>query len=88
MSGRQEFRFVIDGPELTSEQRDRIGMAIQKAGLHALSEARVDLESPVLIGQLGIKFRPEWLGLWVLDREIAGELAPKFEEVLGSRFSR
>ena len=84
--GRQEFRFVIDGPDLSSEQRDRIGASIQKAGLHALAEAKVDLESPVLIGQTGIKFRPEWLGLWVLDRDIAAEFGPQLEKVLGQRF--
>jgi hypothetical protein len=83
---RQEFRFVIDGPELTSEQRDRIGSAVQRAGLESLTHAKVDLESPIVIGTTGIKFRPEWIGLWVLDRDIAGEIGPQIDKVLGQRF--
>src|SRR6186713_1928786 len=62
LMARQEFRFVIDGPELTSEQRDRIGSAVQRAGLESLTHAKVDLESPIVIGTTGIKFRPEWIG--------------------------
>jgi hypothetical protein len=86
--GAQEFRFVVDGLELSADQSERIGAAIQKAGLEALAAAKVNLTSPLVVGHSSLRLNPEWRGLWVLDGELAGELGPRLEEVLQQQFTR
>ncbi len=86
MADRQEFKFVIDGLELSDDQRERIGSAIQRAGLQALTEAKVKLDSPVLVGHTGLKLRKEWLGIWVLNGDLGARLGPQIEDAVGGQF--
>ncbi|OKI89165.1 hypothetical protein [Micromonospora sp. CB01531] len=78
---RSEFRFVVDGVDLTTEQQTLISREIQKAGLAALSAANAKLTNPLTVGHANIKLRPEWRGLWVLDGINADELGQKINDI-------
>lgn len=70
---RSEFRFVIDGLELTEEQRDHIARAIQEAGARAASGI---VKGPTLALDVGrFKELPEWIGRILLVQERAVEVA-------------
>ncbi|WP_372727120.1 hypothetical protein [Nocardioides sp.] len=88
MEGRADFRFVVDGVELSNAQRAKIGSAIQRAGLQALTDAKVEMESPVLFGQNHLKLNPEWYGIWVLTGDLADRFGPRIEEVVQDQFRR
>ncbi|MDT0530399.1 hypothetical protein RM555_15515 [Micromonospora sp. DSM 115977] len=78
---RSEFRFVVDGVDLTVEQQSLIASEIQKAGLNALSTAGKRLTNPLAVGHANIKLRPEWYGLWVIDGPFAEELGQKINDI-------
>ncbi|MEV4545084.1 hypothetical protein GA0070609_4755 [Micromonospora echinaurantiaca] len=78
---RSEFRFVVDGVELTTEQQSRIAGEIQKAGLNALAEVNTKLTNPLSVGHANLRLRPEWYGLWVIDGPFADELGLKINEL-------
>jgi hypothetical protein len=77
---RSEFRFVVDGVDLTTEQQNHISREIQKAGLAALSSANAQLSAPLVLGHNILKLRKEWTGLWVLDGAFAEELGQKIND--------
>ena len=79
MADRSEFRFVVDGLALDDRQRERIGMAVQAAGLQALASVGAELDSPVFVGHANLKLNPEWYGLWVVNGELANEVGAKIE---------
>ncbi|MFF4891973.1 hypothetical protein [Micromonospora chersina] len=78
---RNEFRFVVDGVDLTSEQQTLIAGEIQKAGLAALGTANAQLTNPLTLGHGNLKLRPEWYGLWVLDGPFAQDLGQKINDI-------
>ncbi|MEU6073332.1 hypothetical protein [Micromonospora sp. NPDC047074] len=78
---RSEFRFVVDGVDLTTEQQSLIASEIQKAGLNALSTAGKRLTNPLAVGHANLKLRPEWYGLWVIDGPFAEELGHKINDL-------
>ncbi|PWR13895.1 hypothetical protein DKT69_18805 [Micromonospora sicca] len=78
---RNEFRFVVDGVDLTAEQQTLIAGEIQKAGLAALSSANAKLANPLTLGHANLKLRPEWYGLWVLDGISAEDLGQKINDI-------
>ncbi|MFI6328496.1 hypothetical protein ACIBBG_09420 [Micromonospora chersina] len=78
---RNEFRFVVDGVDLTPEQQTLIAGEIQKAGLAALGTANAKLTSPLTLGHGNLKLRPEWYGLWVLDGPFAQDLGQKINDI-------
>ena len=82
MSNRSEFKFVVDGVDLTDEQKVHIASAIQKAGLEALNvAARGSLLNPVTVGHINPRLRPEWYGLWVLDGPIGHAVGSKINDI-------
>ncbi|MBX7268742.1 hypothetical protein KIF24_23785 [Micromonospora sp. Llam7] len=78
---RHEFRFVVDGVDLTSEQQSQIAGEIQKAGLAALSIAGTKLTNPLALGHANLRLRPEWYGLWVIDGPFAQDLGEKINDI-------
>ncbi|WP_434743029.1 hypothetical protein [Micromonospora sp. SH-82] len=78
---RSEFRFVVDGVDLTPEQQTHISNEIQKAGLNALTVAGAKLSAPVTVGHTNPKLRPEWYGLWVIDGPLGAELGQKINDI-------
>ncbi|MFI5834997.1 MULTISPECIES: hypothetical protein [Micromonospora] len=78
---RNEFRFVVDGVDLTPDQQTLIAGEIQKAGLAALRTADAKLANPLTLGHGNIKLRPEWYGLWVLDGQLAQDLGQKINDI-------
>ncbi|MEU0154380.1 MULTISPECIES: hypothetical protein [Micromonospora] len=78
---RNEFRFVVDGVDLTPEQQTLIAGEIQKAGLAALGTANAKLSNPLTLGHGNLKLRPEWYGLWVLDGPFAQDLGQKINDI-------
>ncbi|MFE9958082.1 hypothetical protein [Micromonospora sp. NPDC005299] len=78
---RNEFRFVVDGVDLTPEQQTLIAGEIQKAGLAALGTANARLTNPLTLGHGNLKLRPEWYGLWVLDGPFAQDLGQKINDI-------
>ncbi|ATO14800.1 hypothetical protein CO540_14000 [Micromonospora sp. WMMA2032] len=78
---RNEFRFVVDGVDLTPDQQTLIAGEIQKAGLAALGTANAKLTNPLTLGHGNIKLRPEWYGLWVLDGPFAQDLGQKINDI-------
>ncbi|MEU2170042.1 hypothetical protein ACH47V_05785 [Micromonospora chersina] len=78
---RNEFRFVVDGVDLTPEQQTLIAGEIQKAGLAALGTANAKLTNPLTLGHGNLKLRPEWYGLWVLDGAFAQDLGQKINDI-------
>lgn len=78
---RSEFRFVIDGVELTEDQKMVIGTAIQQAGLAALRQAEARLINPVTVGHLNKYLRPEWYGLWLGDGPFGEELGQQINDL-------
>ncbi|GAA3745283.1 hypothetical protein O7600_24465 [Micromonospora sp. WMMA1998] len=78
---RNEFRFVVDGVDLTPDQQTLIAGEIQKAGLAALGTANAKLTNPLTLGHGNIKLRPEWYGLWVLDGVLAQDLGQKINDI-------
>ncbi|MEU5525534.1 hypothetical protein ABZ744_01170 [Micromonospora chersina] len=78
---RNEFRFVVDGVDLTPEQQTLIASEIQKAGLAALGTANAKLTNPLTLGHGNLKLRPEWYGLWVLDGPFAQDLGQKINDI-------
>lgn len=78
---RNEFRFVVDGVDLTAEQQSLIAKEIQQAGLAALGTANARLSNPLTLGHGNLKLRPEWYGLWVLDGQLAQELGQKINDI-------
>ncbi|MFI2712080.1 hypothetical protein ACH495_18350 [Micromonospora sp. NPDC018662] len=78
---RNEFRFVVDGVDLTPDQQTLIAGEIQKAGLAALRTANAKLVNPLTLGHGNIKLRPEWYGLWVLDGVLAQDLGQKINDI-------
>ncbi|WBB70735.1 hypothetical protein [Micromonospora sp. WMMD812] len=78
---RSEFRFVVDGVELTTEQQSLIAGEIQKAGLNALAVAGTRLTNPLSVGHANLKLRPEWYGLWVLDGPFADDLGKRINDI-------
>ena len=77
---RNEFRFVVDGVDLSPEQQTLIAGEIQKAGLAALRTADARLTNPLTVGHGNIKLRPEWHGLWVIDGPLAQELGQRIND--------
>ncbi|SCF34238.1 hypothetical protein GA0074695_5828 [Micromonospora viridifaciens] len=77
---RSEFRFVVDGVELTAEQESLISREIQKAGLAALTTANAKLTNPLTLGHDIIELRPEWRGLWLIDGPYARELGERIND--------
>ncbi|KAB1904453.1 hypothetical protein [Micromonospora sp. AMSO31t] len=78
---RNEFRFVVDGVDLTPDQQTLIAGEIQKAGLAALRTANARLTNPLTVGHGNLKLRPEWYGLWVLDGPFAQDLGQKINDI-------
>ncbi|RKN49571.1 hypothetical protein [Micromonospora endolithica] len=78
---RSEFRFVVDGVDLSVDQQRLIGSEIQKAGLNALSVASAKLTNPLTLGHGNLKLRPEWYGLWVIDGPFAEDLGQKINDI-------
>lgn len=78
---RNEFRFVVDGVDLTPDQQSHIAGEIQKAGLAALSSAGAKLATPLALGHANLKLRPEWYGIWVIDGPFAEELGQKINDI-------
>ncbi|MBQ1051207.1 hypothetical protein KBX50_22380 [Micromonospora sp. C51] len=78
---RHEFRFVVDGVDLTPEQQSQIAGEIQKAGLAALSVAGTKLSNPLALGHANLRLRPEWYGLWVIDGPFAQDLGEKINDI-------
>ncbi|MEU4380305.1 hypothetical protein [Micromonospora echinofusca] len=78
---RSEFRFVVDGVDLTTEEQSLIASEIQKAGLNALTAAGKRLTNPLAVGHANIKLRPEWYGMWVIDGPFAEELGQKINDI-------
>ncbi|SCG61142.1 hypothetical protein [Micromonospora humi] len=78
---RNEFRFVVDGVDLTADQQTLIAGEIQKAGLAALRTANAKLVNPLTLGHGNIRLRPEWYGLWVLDGQLAQDLGQKINDI-------
>ncbi|MBC8989405.1 MULTISPECIES: hypothetical protein [Micromonospora] len=78
---RNEFRFVVDGVDLSAEQQTLIAAEIQKAGLAALRTADAKLTNPLTVGHGNIKLRPEWYGLWVIDGPFAQDLGQKINDI-------
>ncbi|GIJ80746.1 hypothetical protein SAMN05443287_11097 [Micromonospora phaseoli] len=78
---RHEFRFVVDGVDLTSAQQSQIAGEIQKAGLAALSVAGTKLTNPIALGHANLRLRPEWYGLWVIDGPFAQDLGEKINDI-------
>ncbi|MFE1839621.1 hypothetical protein [Streptomyces sviceus] len=79
---KHEFRVVLDGIELSDQQKRRISAAVQKAALGALAQADVRLGDALVLGHSGPRLRPEWLGIWVIDGSRAAELGPALERQL------
>ncbi|MEU8260486.1 hypothetical protein AB0C02_07680 [Micromonospora sp. NPDC048999] len=77
---RIEFRFVVDGVELSDEQRALVSREVQKAGLAALTTANAKLKNALTLGHDIPGIRPEWQGLWVIDGGPARELAEKIND--------
>ncbi|MDG4792943.1 hypothetical protein [Micromonospora sp. WMMD1082] len=78
---RHEFRFVVDGVDLTPDQQSQIAGEIQKAGLAALSVAGTKLTNPLALGHANLRLRPEWYGLWVIDGPFAQDLGQKINDI-------
>ncbi len=76
---KHEFRVVLDGIELTDQHKRQISAAVQKAALGALAETDVRMGDAIVLGHSGLRLRPEWLGIWVLDGARASELGPALE---------
>ena len=84
MNGREtraDFRFVVDGLELSAEQHGQIANAIQEAGMKAL--AKLDLDQPIAAIDLGGLLRDiEWKGRYALVGAGAEELAAKLSQMI------
>ncbi|WP_027345915.1 hypothetical protein [Hamadaea tsunoensis] len=81
-TSRQQFTFVVDGVDLTDDQKVRIANEIQKAGLAALATASVKLLRPVTVGHANWPgLRPEWYGLWVLDGPRADQVGAQINNL-------
>jgi hypothetical protein len=78
---RHDFRFVVDGVDLSEDQRTRIAAEIQKAGLAALSTVNARLSRPVTVGHGNPWLRPEWYGIWVIDGPFADEVGQKINDI-------
>ncbi|NJP32064.1 hypothetical protein [Micromonospora thermarum] len=78
---RSEFRFVVDGVDLTPDQQSLIAGEIQKAGVNALALTNTKLTNPLSVGHANLKLRPEWYGLWILDGPYADELGQKINDI-------
>ena len=79
---RADFRFIVDGLELSAEQHGQIASAIQEAGMKAL--AKLDLDQPIAAIDLGGVLRGiEWRGRYALVGPGAEELAPKLSSFIG-----
>lgn len=82
MAARSEFRFVVDGVDLSQDQKVQIASAIQRAGLDALGgAAAAKLVNPVAVGHINPRLRPEWYGLWVIDGPFGEEVGGKINEI-------
>lgn len=81
MADRAEFKFVLDGIELSQDQHEHIALAIQRAALEAISGMRGKLVSPVVLGHGSLKLNPEWRGIYVINGPLADELGPRIEEI-------
>ncbi|MBB5868346.1 hypothetical protein F4553_001725 [Allocatelliglobosispora scoriae] len=81
-TSRHDFRFVVDGVDLTEAQRVRIANEIQKAGLAALQNASVNLLRPITVGHANWPvLRPEWYGLWVIDGPRADQVGQQINAI-------
>jgi hypothetical protein len=78
---KHEFRFVVDGVDLSDAQRIQIGEAIQKAGLGALESVQARMVNPVMVGHINPKLRPEWIGIWVIDGPFGDEIGNKINDI-------
>lgn len=81
MSDRNEFRFVIDGITLDEKQHNAIALAVQQAGIEALSSLQVELKDPVFLGHAGLQRLPEWRGYVVVDGIKAAKISSVIEEL-------
>ena len=81
MADRQEFKFVVDGLELSQSQQEQIGVAIQRAALSALRDVKADLESPVIVGHSSLRLNPGWRGLVLLNGRLGEGFAQKIDEI-------
>lgn len=81
MASRSEFRFVVDGVDLTEAQKVTIAQAIQRAGLAALGDSQARLSRPVTVGHYNPTLRPEWLGIWVIDGPFGDEIGNKINDI-------
>lgn len=69
---RAEFRFIIDGLDLTDEQHDHIARAVQEAGVKAVSGvAAKGAMLGIDVGRLGNEL--EWIGRILLANDMAAE---------------
>ncbi len=71
MPNKHEFRFVVNGIELSAEQQQKIGNAVGQAGAAALAD--IEFEVPHSIAN----FVPRrWIGKWiqVLQPSVDGEV--------------
>ena len=80
-SSKSEFRFVVDGVDLTEGQKSIIAAEIQKAGLLALQNSQAEPLNAVALGHHNLKLRPEWLGLWVFGGGRADEIGQKVNDI-------
>lgn len=80
-SARSEFRFVVDGVDLSDAQKVGIAQAIQKAGLAALGDVQARLSRPLTVGHINPTLRPEWLGIWVIDGPFGQEIGSKINDI-------
>ena len=81
MAARSEFRFVVDGVDLSDAQKIGIAHAIQKAGLAALGDSAARLVNPLTVGHINPRLRPEWLGIWVIDGPFGDEIGNKINDI-------
>ena len=79
---RHEFRFVIDGLELSDEQTEAIAREVQAAGLRSLAVVGTKVR-PVAVDIGSIERALEWKGKWVLVGPRAAEFAQSFQGQFG-----
>ncbi|MFH0522186.1 hypothetical protein ACHBTE_34135 [Streptomyces sp. M41] len=79
--GKHEFRVVLDGIELSDQQRNQISLAVQKAALEALAKVNPRSPGPLIVGHTHPRLRPEWLGIWVIDGARGLELGEQIEQL-------
>lgn len=79
---RQDFRFAIDGLDLSEDDASFVAARVQEAGLSALAELGHRPALGISVGGLdsAVIERLKWRGYWLLQQDALRELGPVLDK--------